>query len=182
VNDNRKLLANLTVVEPCSQDWDAMGGDDRRRFCDRCRKEVHNISAMSTDEAATLLRAASDARCVRFFREPDGTVVTTDAPRTLLRRWRAAVLAIGLWLCGSTDEASASGDGPTGFMHRLLRGAGPRQAPTEPSRQNVRVVAQGSLSAVPRVRMFNYVTGNGGKTGEPQPKPQGESKPAAGKP
>src|SRR5262245_30602687 len=39
-------LARLRIASPCSADWDEMTGDDRVRFCGRCRKNVYNLSEM----------------------------------------------------------------------------------------------------------------------------------------
>lgn len=60
---------SLHVREPCHESWDAMPGDDRTRYCDRCRKEVHDLSARTADEAEDLLTAArrnGTRLCVRF--------------------------------------------------------------------------------------------------------------------
>lgn len=92
------LVDRITVRTPCTESWDAMRGDDRKRFCDKCRLHVFDISAMSRIEAEALLTTrltgggnapGADRLCVRFARRPDGTVVTEDCGpvrRTLRRR------------------------------------------------------------------------------------------------
>ena len=74
-----------------------MTGDDREKFCIHCQKNVHDVSAMTRAEASTLL-AAGNPICVRFFRDADGNVATTDstpAPGFLDRRNFLTVIAAG---------------------------------------------------------------------------------------
>jgi len=52
------------ILSPCSEDWEAMRGDDRRRFCDICEKHVHNLSAMTETEARSVV--ANKDVCVRY--------------------------------------------------------------------------------------------------------------------
>jgi hypothetical protein len=57
-----------------------MRGDDRIRFCDHCRKNVFNISAMTHRDAEALISETQGQLCTRFFRRPDGTILTEDCP------------------------------------------------------------------------------------------------------
>lgn len=85
------LLTDLRIASPCSADWNAMTGDERRRFCAQCRLHVHNLSAMTRQEAEAVLQQAGQGRvCVRFYRRADGTVLTQDCPVGLRRRLRTA--------------------------------------------------------------------------------------------
>ena len=116
---------SLDIASPCPALWSEMAGDDRSRFCQSCQLTVHNLSAMTNDEAQSLLATANDEGsrvCVRFYQREDGTVLTQDCPvgvelslkqRLAQRakhtatwiRW-AAGLAIGVCL-GSMSIASA---------------------------------------------------------------------------
>jgi hypothetical protein len=73
-------LNNIRVASPCSADWDAMYGDDRKRFCGDCKLNVYNISRMTRDEAEALIVNAEGRLCVRFYRRADGTILTSDCP------------------------------------------------------------------------------------------------------
>ncbi|KYF84670.1 hypothetical protein BE17_32220 [Sorangium cellulosum] len=53
------LLDSLRVASPCNASWDEMAGDDRVRFCQRCEKNVYNLSEMPRDQAERLVRAAA---------------------------------------------------------------------------------------------------------------------------
>ena len=69
---------NLRIASPCEIPWDSMTGDDRSRFCGKCRLNVFNLSWMSRDEAERLLREREGRICVRYFQRLDGTVLTRD--------------------------------------------------------------------------------------------------------
>jgi hypothetical protein len=74
-------LNNLKVASPCSQDWNAMIGNDRKRFCGECKLNVYNLSGMTRTEAENLLLNSEGGRlCVRFYKRADGTVLTQDCP------------------------------------------------------------------------------------------------------
>lgn len=97
------LLDQITIASPCAADWHDMQGDDRRRFCAQCKLHVHDLRAMTRDEAEALLQAAGQGRvCVRLHRRADGRVLTRDCPVGLRQRlraaWaRAAALALAMW-------------------------------------------------------------------------------------
>lgn len=105
-------LENIHVAKPCPAAWGRMRGDGRVRFCEACRLNVYNLSAMTAVEAEALVSASEGRVCVRFYRRADGTVLTEDCPEGL-RRWRrrvarraGAVLAALLGLFGPTALAS----------------------------------------------------------------------------
>ncbi len=74
------LLKRVRVASPCHESWDDMSGDERARFCGRCEKSVFNLSGMTAADAEELLAAHGTSLCVRFYRRPDGTVMTADCP------------------------------------------------------------------------------------------------------
>ena len=82
------LLHAVTISTPCKEPWDRMTGDDRVRFCGRCEKDVFNLSAMTSAEAEALLGERGASMCARFYRRPDGTVLTSDCPAGARRRRR----------------------------------------------------------------------------------------------
>jgi hypothetical protein len=85
-------LEFLRIDNPCPADWNTMAGDDRRRFCQGCKKHVHDLSAMPREEAERLVCASAGGLCVRIGYEANGTVVTMEyqhSTRTRPRRgWR----------------------------------------------------------------------------------------------
>jgi len=73
-------LNNLKVASPCSQDWNAMLGDNRKRYCGECKLNVYNLSGMTRAEAENLILSAEGRLCVRFYTRADGSVLTQDCP------------------------------------------------------------------------------------------------------
>ncbi len=82
-------LDNVSVAAPCPADWNRMIGGDRVRFCGQCQLNVYNLSALSKDEAESLIVRTEGRLCVRFFRRKDGSIISEDCPvglRALKRR------------------------------------------------------------------------------------------------
>jgi len=77
---NEPSLERLRVAKPCPAAWNDMAGDDRVRFCGLCRRDVYNLSALTTAEALDLLRSRSEGICGLLYRRKDGTVITADCP------------------------------------------------------------------------------------------------------
>jgi hypothetical protein len=98
-----QLLDKISVASPCNASWDEMHGDERVRFCGQCSKHVYNLSAMSAEEAATLVYLKEDELCVRFFRRRDGTFLTSDCPAGARRQRRRQ-----LGLCAVVVAATAT--------------------------------------------------------------------------
>lgn len=73
-------LNNIKVASPCQADWNAMIGDERKRFCGSCKLNVYNLSGMTRTEAEKLLIQSEGRLCVRFYQRADGTVLTKDCP------------------------------------------------------------------------------------------------------
>ena len=73
-------LENLRIASPCSADWDAMYGDERKRFCGQCKLNVYNLSGMTRYDAEHLLRMSEGRLCVRYYQRRDGTILTQNCP------------------------------------------------------------------------------------------------------
>jgi hypothetical protein len=132
------VLDNLTIASPCTADWGQMTGDDRVRHCSHCQLNVYNLSEMSRPEAEKLVREREGNLCVRFYRRPDGTVLTADCPvglanlrRTVRRAAVAALTLAGSLLAGVLAFAGWERDffgnsrSGNGFLSRWLRGTKP---------------------------------------------------------
>lgn len=90
-------LPNLRIGFACKQRWEDMVGDDRVRACGGCDRPMFNLSAMMREEAERVLATRGLTPCVRFYRRPDGTLVTTDCPTGARREGRRlAVVASSL--------------------------------------------------------------------------------------
>jgi hypothetical protein len=69
-------LDDLQIATPCPMKWNDMRGDERKRFCGRCKLHVYNLSEMAKAEATALVSAGGV--CVTMRRRADGTVITND--------------------------------------------------------------------------------------------------------
>ena len=117
------LLEQLDIPIPCAVAWASMRGNDRSRFCSQCRKHVHNISGMTRDEAVSLIQGAVGEVCVRFYRRPDGTVMTKDCGYPIsLRQRMGRWLAIPMLLFVSCVGWAFAQDNPAPSNTRQLFG------------------------------------------------------------
>ena len=105
------MLDDIEITSPCTESWGKMNGDERARHCLKCDLNVYNISEMTRDEAAELIRRTEGRLCARIWRRPDGTVMTRDCPLPARRvpfalKAAAAVLAllIPVVLAMASDE------------------------------------------------------------------------------
>lgn len=113
-------LDNVRVAAPCTSDWNRMVGDERVRFCAECSLNVYNLSSMSRREAERLISNAEGRLCVRYYRRPDGTILTDNCPvglraiRRRLSRAAGATLSavlgffagLGIWAGLPREEVS----------------------------------------------------------------------------
>src|SRR5262245_17890293 len=100
LNDGRDALDLVEIAIPCQVPWDSMPGDEQVRHCGQCKQNVYNITSYTRAEAMKLLRARA---CLRIYRRPDNTVITSDC-RARLRAARkrgllvfAGALVVVLW-------------------------------------------------------------------------------------
>ena len=100
LNAGRDALDLIEIAIPCQVPWDGMPGDEQVRHCGTCQQNVYNVSSYTRAEAMKLLRARA---CLRVYRRPDNTVVTSDC-RARLRAARkrgllifAGALVVVLW-------------------------------------------------------------------------------------
>ncbi|MFO0662892.1 MAG: hypothetical protein U0174_03020 [Polyangiaceae bacterium] len=123
---------DIAIPIPCDANWDTMTPEGRKRFCDRCKKHVHDLSQLSREEANELLaRRVRDDLCVSFLYDRMGNVVfdmvdtRIVAPSRLVRAKRAAAaaaatLALSTTIaCGGAEGVTRTGGAPPADMHRL---------------------------------------------------------------
>lgn len=107
------LLDRVRIASPCPASWSDMTGDDCVRFCDQCKKNVYNLSAMSRNETESLIREKEGRLCGMYYRRPDGTILTADCPvglraiRRRLARLAGGLAAALVFLIGATGLLGA---------------------------------------------------------------------------
>lgn len=105
----------LKIASPCSADWQDMNGDSRRRFCGQCAKHVHDLSAMTAQEARDLV-TRERGLCVRYAVHPDGRVKHRPVLTNALR-----ALTLGASLVALPAAASTTPDVEPGPIMESLR-------------------------------------------------------------
>jgi hypothetical protein len=105
-----------------------MIGTDRVRFCGQCSLNVYNLSAMTRDQAESLIAANEGRLCVRFYRRNDGSIITQDCPvglhavRARVSYWtKAATAALLTFLAAIGFQSVISGFRP--FEPRMTMGS-----------------------------------------------------------
>jgi hypothetical protein len=89
------VLDNIRIAAPCKEDWSKMQGDDRVRHCTKCDQDVFNLSALTREQAESLIRDKRGELCARYFKRKDGTVITQDCPIGQRTRRRTTMIAAG---------------------------------------------------------------------------------------
>jgi len=91
---------DLQISSPCPMRWESLTGDDRIRYCDRCRLNVYNLAEMSRDEVEGIVRTTKGRLCGRLYLRGDRTATLRDCPegrgRILSRRLRKAAIGFGV--------------------------------------------------------------------------------------
>lgn len=149
----------LRIASPCGVDWSSMSGDERSRFCGLCRKQVHDLRAMTKSEVDALLAtvAVEGEACVRAWAREDGTLLLEeDCPigeatrqRRTFRRTTAALggLAAGIAALGTAALLPQEEEAPLAELRPLERLApvatpGPAPCATSPLRDDPSLAAQ----------------------------------------
>jgi hypothetical protein len=146
MNPDIELLHRIQIASPCSASWDEMRGDERVRFCQHCRLNVYNLSAMEPEDAEALVREKEGRLCVRYYARPDGKMLAKDCPVGLwaVRRMMAAKLgalaAAFLALFGLRVRPML----PMGRMAIQPAGAARQAPPSPPAKTTARFEVMGS--------------------------------------
>lgn len=105
------------IQQPCSQAWDEMAGDEKRRFCGACGLYVHNLSAMSAEEREAVFANRGERKCVGYVGRDRSIEVRTRLGLFLDRRLRrlrlamaalAVLLPFGLGGCATSRQSCAA--------------------------------------------------------------------------
>jgi hypothetical protein len=155
------LLDRIHVATPCPARWEDMVGDDRVRRCAQCDLDVHDLSAMTRDEAESVLRKLATGRvCAQFYRRADGTVLTKDCPAGVARVRAAArrgvlKFAALIGLVGAAGIAAAETSQSTWGSRMRLRALKPFSvacewiAPAAPPAPVGMVMTRGDVAVMP---------------------------------
>jgi len=130
-------LDDVRVASPCTADWDSMYGDDVKRFCKECKLNVYNWSGMTREDAERLVTNAEGRLCIRFYKRPDGTIITQDCPvgwakiKQRTRVYATAALSMLMALLTGLFFVSLFKSSPTTTMGEIaMPGRTPSPTPT----------------------------------------------------
>ena len=116
-------VVSTLIAAPCEVPWDTMTGDHRTRHCAACKRDVHNLSAMTSAEIEVFVGALAPSPidghvpCISVFQRTDGTILTADCPVGLSARRRRSLLIATLSV-GSVALLAMSGLATRGLDHR----------------------------------------------------------------
>jgi hypothetical protein len=138
-----------------------MRGDDSVRFCDHCRLNVYNISALSRSEAESLIASTEGRLCARLFRRADGTVLTKDCPvglralRMRVSKKAAATFAAVMSLCGVvlSQQGSSKNDKTAGIQQTKIAHPKTTAVPKEKALSGTVVDEMGVLVPEAKVKL-----------------------------
>ncbi len=60
---------NLSIPDPCNEDWSKMTQEEKGRFCSSCKKTVIDFTGMSDRELIAFFKKPSGSLCGRFNQE-----------------------------------------------------------------------------------------------------------------
>lgn len=70
-----KILEEISILNPCTEDWNKMSGGNKVKFCNHCQKNVYNLAKMSKPEAIFLLLKKRGKCCLRIEKTKDGSLL-----------------------------------------------------------------------------------------------------------
>lgn len=129
-----QILNDIQIAAPCPARWESMAGDDFVRHCPECNKNVYDLSQLTAEQAANLIRRKEGNLCIQLFRRRDGTILTADCPiggRERTRRFlrRSVALAASIVTFGFFSGCDDKPDSCGRFLGK------PASLPTAPNKE-----------------------------------------------
>lgn len=159
---------HLPIAEPCHENWDAMEPRERGRFCASCKKDVHDLSAMTEDEAREFLRERAGTRlCVNYRHDTAG--------RIQFRAAAVAALAVTA-LAACTPHERATPQPTTQTTEPAPTAVVPPSMPTEPPKPPEPEITMLGQAVAPPVEPMPMRKGDVAVPNEPCDPPAVETK------
>jgi hypothetical protein len=91
--------AEVKIVKPCGERWEAMPGNSRVRHCDACGRDVINAASLTPEQIEEHIEAALNGKpmpCMRLVQFEDGALLAARSEQrlSLLQRAVAALSAL----------------------------------------------------------------------------------------
>jgi hypothetical protein len=104
---------DVTISEPCSQNWELIQTRNAARFCEQCNRSVVDTASMTAKQVELLAMrsAAGESICARVTKTSDGALLVRDEDRATrfsgaARAAISMVLAAGLPAAAQTAASS----------------------------------------------------------------------------
>jgi hypothetical protein len=126
---------NMRISSPCPESWDQMAGNERVRYCGRCKLNVYNLAIMSRQEIEGLVRKTGGQLCGRLYMRGDRTATLRDCAGGARRQWTRRAIAVGVllvlaavsWMLRQIDTSDRSMHPP--FVRKVLNWIDPEPEP-----------------------------------------------------
>ena len=90
----------MRISSPCPMAWGDLVGNDRVRYCGKCKLNVYNLAEMPPEEIEGLVRRTEGRLCGRLYLRGDRTAslrnCPTSARKSLIRTAGAFAAVLGL--------------------------------------------------------------------------------------
>jgi len=141
----KRIEPPLVITKPCSQNWGAMNGDERKRFCAQCGKHVFNLSAMTEREAKTFASESNGDECVSYVRTVDGNIHSPNRFEQRLLWLSARLPRMAAMLALLLPAALAS------CVQRTMGGIRPADSKETVEKQKMKIFESvaGGITAIP---------------------------------
>lgn len=92
------------LLDPCTENWDAMTPTEQGRHCSKCVKTVHLVSHLNNEEINAKYRELNGNLCIRIPRDRAAIL-----PKPWYTKWKYAAVAalLSLWLTVQNYTAKA---------------------------------------------------------------------------
>ena len=101
----KKYSVELSIPEPCAQDWNEMRAEADGRHCAHCQKTVVDFTGMTDAELLTYFKTKSSQSCGRFYADQLERTIEEAAPQK--PRWWLRVAASVIILLGFAKDGKA---------------------------------------------------------------------------
>jgi hypothetical protein len=102
---------DLRISSPCPLSWESLSGNDRVRFCAKCKLNVYNLAAMTEEQAIKVVQETEGRLCVRLYDRGDRTATAEDCRWGRARKRMKLALAFGALILFATLSRLLGGHG-----------------------------------------------------------------------
>jgi hypothetical protein len=105
-----RIIDSMKIGSPCTESWEAMTGDNKKRHCETCNHSVEFISELTKSEADRLIGLKDGKRlCVRYQVNSFGEIIFKAESSLVSSIWQRASLIVAtlMTLLGLTSPLSA---------------------------------------------------------------------------